>query len=94
MIALIQNWIEGDSNLVQQIIGIFNNESDIPDFYKRTTYTKDELFNVKPKVKRFLNEKEYIEFEKNYDRFGYYYGHPIFYSIKTINIGEIINWIE
>ena len=94
MIALIKNCICGDDEFIQQIIGLFNNESEIPDEYKRTEYIKEELWHRIPLNKRFLNEEEYIEFEKNYGRFGYYYGHPTFYSIKTINIGEIINWIE
>jgi hypothetical protein len=37
---------------------------------------------------------EYAEFENNFDPFKYRYGHPSFYSIKSVNVGEIMQWIE
>ena len=43
MIALIKNCICGDDEFIQQIIGLFNDESEIPDEYKRTEYFKEEL---------------------------------------------------
>ena len=94
MIALIQNCICGDDEFIQQIIGLFNDESDIPDEYKRTEYLKEELWYRTPLNKRFLNEEEYTEFENNFVPLKYFYGHPIFYGIKKVNIGEIIQWKE
>ena len=95
MIALILNGICGDDEFIQQIIGLFNDESDIPDEYKRTEYLKEELLQCRtPLTKRFLNKEEYAEFENNFDPFKYRYGHPSFYSIKSVNVGEIMQWIE
>lgn len=95
MIALILNGICGDDEFIQQIIGLFNDESDIPDEYKRTEYLKEELrYSRIPLNKRFLNKEEYAEFENNFVRFKYHYGHPIFYGIKRVNVGEIMQWIE
>lgn len=94
MIALILNCTCGDDEFIQQIIGLFNDESDIPDEYKRTEYLKEELWHIVPLNKRFLNEEEYAEFENNFVRLKYHYGHPTFYGIKRINVGEIIQWKE
>lgn len=94
MIALIKNCICGYDEFIQQIIGLFNDESEIPDEYKRTEYFKEKLWHRIPLNKRFLNEKEYAEFENNFVPLKYQYGHPTFYGIKRINAGEIIKWIE
>lgn len=92
MIALVCNWFEGDGNLVQEIVGIFNDESEIPEFYKRTTFSEDELWRYKPNYKRFLNSEEYEKFKENVLDGEYDYGYPGCYSLKEIEIGKIIEF--
>lgn len=92
MIALVCNWFEGDSNLVQEIIGVFNDESEIPNDYKRTTFNDDELWEHKPDYKRFLNSEEYEEFKQKALNHDYWYGFPCCYSLKEIEVGKIIEF--
>lgn len=51
-------------------------------------------FGRTPLNKRFLNEDEYAKFENNFVPLKYFYGHPVFYGIKRVNVGEIIQWKE
>lgn len=90
MIALIKNLWDGDDNPVQQIIGIFNNELEIPEDYKRTEYREDEI--CCELIKRFLNLEESKKLEQDPESIyeGDYSCAP-FYSLKEIYIGEIID---
>lgn len=93
MIALIKNSWDGDGNPIQQIIGIFNNELEIPEDYKRTEYREDEIYCNGTIIKRFLNLEESRKLEQDPEFIyegGYLY--TPFYSVKEIKIGEIFNW--
>ena len=91
MIALLVNYLEADANWYPHVIGIFNNESEIPDEYKRS-WNEEKLRWGEPKVKRFLNLEES---KKLYQNLEILHGHSSFfpfYSVKEIKIGEIFDW--
>lgn len=90
MIALIENWFTIDDDFVQQIIGIFNHESEIPEEFKRKTYKNTELWRNTPDYERFYNLEDSKQLEYTFNPINYGYGYPQFFSLKEITIGEII----
>lgn len=92
MIALLVNYLEADANWYPHVIGIFNNESEIPDKYKRTSWNEKKLKWGEPKVKRFLNLEESKKLHQNPEILHGHSSFFPFYSVKEIKIGEIFNW--
>lgn len=91
MIVLFVNYIEADADWYPRAIGIFNNESEIPDKYKRTSWNEDELQWGEPKVKRFLNLKESKKLHQNPEILDEHSSVLPFYSVKEVKIGEIFD---
>ena len=92
MIALLVNYIEADANWYPHVIGIFNNESEIPDEYKRTSWNEGELQWGAPKVKRFHNLEETKKLHQNPEVLHGHSSFLPFHSIEEIKIGEIFDW--
>lgn len=93
MIALLVNYVEADANWYPHVIGIFNDESEISDEYKRTEYYEDEIWRDEPKIKRFLNLEESKKLNQNPEILREHLPSLLpFYSVKEIKVGEIFDW--
>lgn len=81
MIALIFGWGEGDSNLVESVIGIYDSEEFIPEKYK----TSDEDIHYLG----FQNELSDDEMEE----YSSYNG-PCYIRLQEIKINEKIHLLD
>jgi len=91
MVALIFGWGEGDSNLVETVVGIYDSEESIPEQYKQWPITEDltyvELRKNREVVYYGLNEVS--EDEINKFGFGFCNG-PTYYRVQPITLNERI----
>ncbi len=93
MVALIFGWGEGDSNLVETIVGIYDSEESIPEQYKKCPITENltyaELRKNKGAVYYGLNEVPEDDINK-FD-FGWCAG-PTYYRVQPIILNEPITY--
>lgn len=91
MVALIFGWGEGDSNLVETVIGVYDSEESIPEQYKQWPITEDltyeELRKNRGAVYYGLNEVPEDDINK-FD-FGWCAG-PTYYRVQPITLNERI----
>ena len=91
MVALIFGWGEGNSNLVETVVGIYDSEESIPEQYKNRPITEDltytELRKNRGAVHYGLNEVSEEDINK-FD-FGCYAG-PTYYRVQPITLNELI----
>ncbi len=93
MVALIFGWGEGDSNLVETVVGIYDSEELIPEKYKKYPITEDltygELRKNRESVYYGLNkvpEDDMVKFS-----FGWCNG-PTYYRVQSITLNELISY--
>jgi hypothetical protein len=95
MVALIFGWGEGDSNLVETVVGIYDSEESIPEQYKKRPITKDltpeELYKKRGAVYYGLNEIS----KDDIDKFGFgSYTGPTYYRVQPIILNEPIVYLD
>lgn len=93
MVALIFGWGEGDSNLVETVVGIYDSEEAIPEQYKIRPITEnltyEELRKNRGAVYYGLNKVSEEDMEKF--RFGCYSGNS-YYRVQSITLNEPISY--
>lgn len=91
MVALIFGWGEGDSNLVETIVGIYDSEESIPKQYKEFPITEDltyeKLRKERGAVYYGLNKVP----EEDMEKFSFeWYSGPTYYRVQPIILNEPI----
>lgn len=93
MVALIFGWGEGDSNLVETVVGIYDSEESIPEQYKKRPITEDltyeKLRKERGAVYYGLNKVSEEDMEKF--SFGWCNG-PTYYRVQPITLNEPITY--
>jgi hypothetical protein len=93
MVALIFGWGEGDSNLVETVVGIYDSEESIPEQYKKRPITEDltpeELHKNKGAVYYGLNKVPENDIDKF--NFGCYCG-STYSRVQPIILNEPITY--
>lgn len=93
MYALIFGWAEGDSNLVETVVGIYDSEESIPEKYKKCPITDDltyeELRKRRESVYYGLNKVP----EEDMTRFSFeWFSGPTYYRVQPITLNERITY--